>query len=232
MTLTLIGLLLALGAGVVSIFAPCVLPMLPVYLAYLTGERQDAATGRRLVGALGFVAGFAIVFLLAFYLLRLLVGPLRLAVLAVFGALVLLMAMKRVGWIGLGFLDHPLRMTTAPAGGPAAGVLLGGSLAFGWTPCMGPILAAVLGQAILQQQTATGLASVLAYVVGLGAPFVLLALFAARSRRWLQLVGDHRRALDVASSLILAVIGLLLITNNFAWLDRLTALALAFGGLS
>lgn len=230
MTLTAVALLLALAAGVLSIFAPCVLPMLPVYLAYLTGQRRDSETGPRLLGALCFVAGFGAVFVLAFYVLRSLIGPFRLAVLFVFGLAVIVMAVKRLGWLTIPFLDHPLRLSQVPGQGPAAGALLGASLAFGWTPCMGPVLAAVLGQAILQQQSAAGLSLVIAYVVGLGLPFLLLAAFTTHSGRWLDLVRGHRRSLDIASSMVLVAIGLLLVTNDFAWLDRLSALASLAGG--
>jgi cytochrome c-type biogenesis protein len=185
---------LAFLAGLVSFVSPCVLPLVPAYLAYLGARAgQPMAVSGGPGGAvatpsapslpvaaagLGFVAGLSLVFILFFYVFSLVVQPVRAYVPVVAGIFVIALALHVAGLIRLPFLSGEYRlMKSAPQGsGVAGGFVLGMGLASGWTPCIGVTLSAVLSSAVTAGTTAQGLGLMVAYCLGLGLPFVALAL--------------------------------------------------------
>jgi cytochrome c-type biogenesis protein len=220
----------ALAAGLVSFLSPCVLPLVPAYLAYL-GRRagQPAlvpagpALGRPpllrsdLVGSgLAFVAGLSLVFILFFYAFRAVLEPHREVVTPVAGALVILMALQTAGVLRLPWLMREFRVRDqAPRqGGVAGGFLLGMSFAAGWTPCIGATLGAVLTAGINEGTSAAGLVLMVAYCAGLGLPFVAMALAFERAAPGVRALNRHRRLIDLTSAGILLIMGILLLTNN------------------
>ena len=208
---------IAFLAGLASFVSPCVLPLVPAYLAYL-----GARVGRpvALAGA-GFVAGLSLVFILFFYLFTLAVQPVRPYVPVVAGVLVIVMALHVAGLVRIPFLDTEYRvMKTAPqGGGVAGGFLLGMGFASGWTPCIGITLSAVLSSAVTIGATPQGLSLMIAYCLGLGVPFMVLAFAVEGARPLMGFVNNHRRAIDLASAGVLLVMGLLLLTNRLTWLS-------------
>lgn len=230
---------LALAAGAVSFASPCCVPLVPGYLAYLSGvvgadappvHTTDTTPriGRwRVAGAaLLFVAGFTVVF--------------AAETIAVLGVSDVLLAdqdlLQRIGGIitiamGLVFLglipglQRDARIHRIPRAGIAGAPLLGAVYAFGWTPCLGPTLAGVIAVADATQvgpTTARGILLVLAYCLGLGVPFVLLALgfrWAVRAADWLR---RHTRAVQLTGGIMLVAVGVLLVTGLWgmfiAWL--------------
>src|SRR5207248_2704060 len=227
---------LAVLAGLVSFVSPCVLPLVPAYLAYL-GARAGRPVAVSTAGAeqvtqrpdtlpvatagLGFVAGLSLVFILFFYLFSLAVQPVRVYVPVVAGVLVLVMAAHVARLIRIPLLDREYRvMDRAPAGGGAAGgFVLGMGFAAGWTPCIGVTLSAVLSSAVTAGTTAQGLGLMVAYCLGLGVPFIVLALLLERTRPLLRVLNSHRRAIDLVSAAVLVAMGLLLLTNKLAILS-------------
>jgi len=210
-----------------------VLPLVPAYLAYL-GARAgrpvvvggDAAAVQPeplpvAVAGVGFVAGLSVVFILFFYVFSLAVQPIRTYVPVVAGVLVLVMAAHVAGAIRIPFLDREYRvMGRAPSGGGVAGgFLLGMGFASGWTPCIGITLSAVLSSAVSSGTTLQGLGLMVAYCLGLGVPFIALALVLEKTRPLVQMINSHRRAIDIASSAVLVVMGFLLLTNRLAFLS-------------
>ena len=227
---------LAVLAGLVSFISPCVLPLVPAYLAYLgaragrpavatgAGEEQLAAHAETLpvaTAGLGFVAGLSLVFILFFYLFSLAVQPVRAYVPVVAGILVLVMAAHVAGVIRIPLLDREYRvMNRAPSGGGVAGgFVLGMGFASGWTPCIGVTLSAVLSSAVTAGTSAQGLGLMVAYCLGLGVPFIVLALLLERTKPLLRVLNSHRRAIDLASAGVLVAMGLLLLTNKLAILS-------------
>ena len=223
----------AFAVGFVSFVSPCVLPLVPAYLAYL-GSRDLASPHRGEVGAqrgegkgtlavagAAFVAGLSLVFILFFYVFSLAVQPIRAFVPIVAGILVIVLALHVAGLIRIPLLDTEYRvMKTAPQGGGAAGgFLLGMGFASGWTPCIGITLGAVLSSAVTVGTTPQGLSLMIAYCLGLGAPFLVLAVALESARPVVQFVNSHRRAIDLASAGVLVVMGALLITNRLSWLS-------------
>jgi cytochrome c-type biogenesis protein len=227
---------LALLAGLVSFVSPCVLPLVPAYLAYLgarVGEPAlvapapagagGAATSERsspslplATAGLGFVAGLSVVFVLFFYVFSLAIQPIRAFVPVVAGLLVIVFALHVAGVIRIPFLDREYRvMDRAPSrGGVAGGFLLGMGFASGWTPCIGVTLGAVLSSAVTTGTTSQGLVLMLAYCLGLGLPFVALAFALESARPLVRVINSHRRAIDLVSAGVLLAMGLLLLTNK------------------
>ncbi|GAA3889374.1 cytochrome c biogenesis CcdA family protein [Saccharothrix violaceirubra] len=220
---------LALVAGIVSFASPCVVPLVPGYLAYLAGlvgaeapavrADEDAKKGRfRVAGAaLLFVLGFTVVFSLASF--------------AVLGATDVLWfnedVFQRVGGVitiamGLVFiglipaLQKDVRLHRRPRAGLLGAPLLGGVFALGWTPCVGPTLAGVLALARSTEvgsATTRGAVLVLAYCLGLGLPFVLIALgarWAVRVTGWLR---KHTRHVQIFGGVLLILVGIALVTG-------------------
>jgi cytochrome c-type biogenesis protein len=228
---------IAVLAGLVSFVSPCVLPLVPAYLAYLgaraaqpvavTGgggtiaiERTSPSMPVALAG-LSFVAGLSLIFILFFYVFSLVVQPVRAYVPVVAGVLVIVMALQVAGLIRIPFLMGEYRaMKQAPrAGGVAGGFVLGMGFASGWTPCIGVTLSAVLSSAVTSGTTAQGLGLMIAYCLGLGLPFVVLAFALESARPLVRLVNNHRRAIDLASAAILVVMGVLLLMNKLTILS-------------
>ena len=208
---------IAFLAGLASFVSPCVLPLVPAYLAYLGGRAGQPVA----VAGAGFVAGLSLVFILFFYAFSLAVQPVRSYVPVVAGLLVIVMALHVAGVIRLPFLATEYRvMKTAPqSGGVAGGFLLGMGFASGWTPCIGITLGAVLSSAVTIGATPQGLSLMIAYCLGLGLPFIALAFALEGARPLVAFVNAHRRTIDLASAGVLVVMGFLLLTNRLTWLS-------------
>jgi cytochrome c-type biogenesis protein len=229
---------IAVLAGLVSFVSPCVLPLVPAYLAYLgaraaqpvavsSGPGAAAVVQRPSPGlpvaaaGLAFVAGLSLIFILFFYLFSLVVQPVRAYVPVVAGVLVIVMALQVAGLIRIPFLMGEYRaMKEAPrTGGIAGGFVLGMGFASGWTPCIGVTLSAVLSSAVTAGTTAQGLGLMVAYCFGLGLPFVVLAFALESARPLVRLINSHRRAIDLVSAAILLVMGVLLLMNKLTVLS-------------
>jgi cytochrome c-type biogenesis protein len=233
---------LAFLAGLASFVSPCVLPLVPAYLAYLGasapphpwgsgGEAAGRGVGEAiaarprsqsiaLAGA-AFVAGLSLIFILFFYVFSLAVQPIRPYVPVVAGVVVIVMALHVAGVLRIPFLSTEYRvMRRAPqGGGVAGGFLLGMGFASGWTPCIGITLSAVLSSAVTAGATPQGLSLMIAYCLGLGVPFLALAFALESTRPLLRFVNEHRRAIDLASAGVLVIMGVLLLTNRLTWLS-------------
>jgi cytochrome c-type biogenesis protein len=221
---------IAFLAGLVSFVSPCVLPLVPAYLAYLGARAGQPAVavgpGAAAIPAspalpvaaagAGFVAGLSLVFILFFYVFSIAVQPIRGYVPVVAGVFVIVMALHVAGLIRIPFLSGEYRlMKKAPTGGGVAGgFVLGMGFASGWTPCIGVTLSAVLSSAVSAGTTTQGLVLMIAYCLGLGLPFIALAFALERARPLVRLINSHRRAIDLASAAVLLVMGLLLLTNK------------------
>jgi cytochrome c-type biogenesis protein len=233
-----ISLPIAVLAGLVSFVSPCVLPLVPAYLAYLGARAgQPVAISDGPGGAvalqqtppplpvaaagLGFVAGLSLIFILFFYVFSLVVQPVRAYVPVVAGIFVIALAFHVAGLIRIPFLSGEYRvMKSAPQGrGVAGGFVLGMGFASGWTPCIGVTLSAVLSSAVTAGTTAQGLGLMIAYCLGLGLPFVVLAFALESARPFVRLINRHRRAIDLVSAAVLLVMGVLLLTNKLTVLS-------------
>jgi cytochrome c-type biogenesis protein len=233
----LIQLLVAFGAGVISFLSPCVLPLVPGYLSMMSGysagqmEAGDYEVGRLLRVILLFIAGFTVVFTalgavasaVSRYLVRNLDTFTRVAgvVVIVFGLLMVAMTLSDRGFLGM--LNRERRPDVRPSrlGGWAPPVM-GAAFAFGWTPCIGPVLTVILATASTQDTLWRAVALLILYSLGLGVPFLLagLGLFKVFGR-----LRRHMRAITVVSGLLLAGFGVVMATGSLSvlasWFTKL-----------
>ncbi len=217
--LTLFGLVLAFGGGLVSFLSPCVLPLVPGYVAWVAGTDLATARAERwraLRLSAFFVLGFGLVFVLLGLGATAMGGLLRrwsYELTMVAGGLIALMGLVQMGLLRAAPLMRDLRFRPpSGGGGPVSATLIGIAFGFGWTPCIGPVLAGVLAAAALTPGSGAGLLA--AYALGLGVPFLLAAFYLpaamARARR----LGRLGRALQVANGAIMVAAGIAIATGE------------------
>ncbi|QTX03616.1 cytochrome c biogenesis CcdA family protein [Agromyces archimandritae] len=224
---------IAIAAGLVSFLSPCVLPLVPGYLGYLGGFTEasaDAETARRgrrrlLLGVLLFIAGFTVVFM-TFNVLAGAAG----VWFKVYGDLIT--RLLGIVLIGLGlvfigqftFMQRTFKPSWRPATGLVGAPLLGVVFGLGWTPCMGPTLAVVMSLSFNGESVWRAVILGLAYCIGLGIPFLIVALgfgWVASSMAW---VRRHIRAINIVGGALLIVIGVLMLTGLWnIWIYQLQA---------
>lgn len=219
------ALLIALAAGLLSFLSPCVLPIVPPYLAYMGGVTvgqmdTGAARGRVFLSAVFFVLGLSTVFLLLGFAFSSL-GRVYLAAQDWFtfgaGLLIMVFGAHFLGVIRIPLMDREARLDAGDKGGSALGAyLLGLAFAFGWTPCLGPILGAILGLAASEADVARGTILLAAYALGLGIPFLLVAAFFPRLKGVMGWMKRHMGRIERISGLLLWTVGLLMITGQFS----------------
>jgi cytochrome c-type biogenesis protein len=231
--------LAAFVAGVLSFVSPCVLPLIPGYLSYISGLTLDemqgtgavsvAASRRRvLLASIFFILGFSVVFVslgaaasaIGQFLLAPGTGRLRLLT-KVAGAVVILFGLHTMGVLRIGWLysEKRVQVEQKPRGVVGAFVV-GLAFAFGWTPCIGPILAGILAVAGSQETVGQGIRLLAVYSLGLGVPFLITALainhfFAAFAK-----IRRYYHAIEIVSGLLLVAIGVLIFTDQFTLIAR------------
>lgn len=211
----------ALVAGLVSFFSPCVIPLLPGYLSYATGlsgaDLEDARRSRLVTGAVLFVLGFSLVFVLLGSLTGaagawLFTHTRQLNV--VLGVLTILLGIAFLG--GIGFLQRDWRIHKVPAVGLAAAPLLGFLFGVGWMPCVGPTLAAINVLSVNEATAARGAVLSAVYALGLGLPFILAAVAYRRMIGAFAVVRRHQVLVTRVGGVMMIVVGILLVTG---WWD-------------
>jgi cytochrome c-type biogenesis protein len=222
---TTIGVLAAFGAGVISFLSPCVLPLVPAYVSYVAGEsvqRGRALAPRQRLRSLGmsapFVAGFSVVFIsfgASASALGLLLRSYRYEANLVAGTVVIAFGLFMLGlWRFVPWLQRDLRLQLGLAGGnPYGSFMLGVAFAFGWTPCIGPILGAILAMTALDS-TAGGIGLLSAYSLGLGVPFLLTALFVDRAANVFVRLRGAGAALQLVGGAVLVALGVAMMTDQ------------------
>ena len=242
----LVAAAVAALVGLISFASPCVLPLVPGYLAYVSGlvgtgtpapavppgaavpsgsggtataVRTDTRTprGRMVLGALLFVLGFSLVFVTfatAFGGLGRLMLQYSVLLDRVFGVVTVLVGLAFLGWLPL--LQRTKKLSVRPVAGLAGAPLLGVVFGLGWTPCLGPTLAAVYSLALSEATAARGAVLGVAYCLGLGVPFVLVALGARWAVGATAFLRRHARTVTRIGGAVLVVVGLLLLTGAWA----------------
>ena len=212
----LVALPIALAAGLLAFLSPCVLPLVPGYLGYVSGitDGGDARRSRTVLGAGLFVLGFSVIFL-GVVVLGSTVGVFFLQyggiIERIAGALVIVMGLVFIGQVT--FLQRTLKPTWSPATGLAGAPLLGAVFAIGWTPCIGPTLVAVTSLASYQGDPGRAAIIGLFYCLGLGIPFLLVALgfgWVGGSVAW---VRRHIRVFNIIGGALLIAMGILMVTG-------------------
>ncbi len=227
-----VTLFAAFVAGILSFISPCVLPLIPGYLSFVSGVTLDDMRGtssaavapvgarrRAVTMSVAFVLGISLVFI-SLGASATAIGTLLMEHLSLLGKIagvvIILFGLHMMGVLRIGWLYNEKRMQTSgkPAGFFGA-MLVGIAFAFGWTPCIGPILAAILAVAATQDSVGEGVKLLAVYSAGLGVPFIATSLainqfFAASAR-----IRKHYHTIEVVSGVLLVVVGVLIFTNRF-----------------
>lgn len=222
----------AVFAGLLSFVSPCVLPLVPPYLGFLAGVSMEELTGeddnrvasqRVFISALAFVAGFSTVFVLlgasASFLGQFITQYIQfLGYIA--GVMIIAMGLHFLGVFRIGLLYREARVHVErkPAGLGGA-YLIGLAFAFGWTPCVGPILAAILFVAGSEDSVSQGAILLSAYALGLGIPFLLAALFAGPFLKGMKRFRKHMGLVEKAMGVVLVLTGVMFLTGQMAVLS-------------
>lgn len=228
-----ISLPLVVGAGVLSFLSPCVLPLVPPYLTYMSGasfeqlRNEEGSAGalqrRAAVTSLFFILGFSVVFITlgatatafgqAFRQLLPILTPIA-------GVLIIAMGLHFLGVYRIGLLDRQLRHNgPGVASGPLGGFLLGLAFAIGWTPCIGPVLAAVLSVAASRETAWEGAALLALYSLGLGVPFFLAGIAIGPFLTFFNRFKRHLHTVERVMGALLVLTGVLFLTGNFTRLS-------------
>jgi len=230
---TSLGLLVAFLAGLLSFLSPCVLPLVPSYIGFLTGLTLDEMPGRRrtaMIHAVLFVAGFTLIFLLLGASATALGRSLnyyRVWLQRAGGLLIIFFGLVCLGVVKLGILqaERRVHLDRKPVG-YLGSLLVGIAFGAGWTPCIGPILGGILGLAAAADTLGRGLTLLGAYSAGLAVPFLLAAWAVDGFLEWFKKFRPYLPWVMRISGVLLIVVGILLLTGEFtrlaAWLTQLT----------
>jgi cytochrome c-type biogenesis protein len=235
-----VTLLAAFGAGLLSFISPCVLPLIPGYLSYVSGVSVDDMRGgtvvasggaavatvaapvakrRVVITSLAFILGFSLVFValgasasaIGQFLMSRLTMLNRIA-----GAIIIVFGLHTMGVLRIEWLYQEKRVqTTRQPAGIVGATLVGIAFAFGWTPCIGPILAGILAVAAAQDTVGDGVRLLSAYSLGLGVPFLATAMAIDRFFAAFAKIRRHYHKIEIVSGALLIVIGILIFTNRF-----------------
>lgn len=219
------ALFIALTAGVISFLSPCVLPIVPPYIAYMSGVSMNDMQGERAArrkatfAALFFVLGLSTVFLVLGFTASAF-GRFFLTNQEIFvmiaGVVIMIFGAHFIGVYRISILDREMRVDAGEQGGSAFGAyILGLAFAFGWTPCIGPILGTILSLAATEADVVRGTALLATYAVGLGLPFLLVAAFFPRMQGLMGWMKRHMDRIEKVMGLLLWTVGLLMLTGKF-----------------
>lgn len=223
---------IALLAGLASFLSPCILPLVPGYLGYIGGFAESGRSGRgRLLGGVAlFIAGFTAVFVLLgvlFGTAGLLLRPWMDLITRIAGVLIIVMGLVFIGIFGL--MQRTIKPRFKAATGLVGAPLLGVVFALGWTPCVGPTLVALYSIVLDQGDPWRGALLAVCYSLGIGVPFLLIALglgWAASTVKWIR---RHIRAINIAGGILLILIGVLMVSGLWqAMMSNLTAVINGF----
>ena len=218
--------LAAFGAGLISFLSPCVLPLVPGYVSLISGagveelQSQESKLFRKVMqNSIAFILGFSIVFI-TLGAISTSVGQLlamyksKLAIVA--GVVIIVFGLHLTGIFKIKALYSDARLHNVKGGStPWGAFVIGFAFAFGWTPCVGPILAVILGFAATQDSVSKGIALLAIYSLGLAVPFLLTSLGIQRFLKFYSRFRAHMHALEVASGALLIALGVLLVIGRF-----------------
>ena len=216
----MIELVIALGAGLLSFLSPCVLPLIPGYISYISGNSLNELTEKKKVNLIPivlFTVGFSLVFIIfgaasTFLGQVLLQNSFELRIVA--GLVIIILSLHIIGLINLRFLNYEKRIQTNISRSFFSPILIGMAFAFGWTPCIGPILGSILVLASTEDSLSKGIMLLLFYSIGLAIPFILSGYL---MQKFLIFSKSFKKNIDKVSKIggiVLLITGVLIITNQ------------------
>ena len=229
-----VSYLAALVAGILSFVSPCVLPLVPGYLSFISGVSlegvhagtalPEGTTRRVFLASIGFVLGFTVVFVAlgaSASTIGLLLHEQLWILTKIAGVLVILFGLHTMGLLKIGALYRQAQIDVKrkPAG-PLGAFVVGLAFAFGWTPCIGPILGSILALAAREDSVSQGALLLSVYSLGLGVPFLATSLAVNRFFGAFRRVRKYYRMIEIVAGLLMVVIGVLLVLDRFSLIVR------------
>ena len=216
----MIELIVAFGAGLISFLSPCVLPLIPGYISYISGSSINELVEKKninLIPIVLFTVGFSIVFIIfgaasTFLGQVLLQNSYELRIVA--GLVIIVLSLHIIGFINLKFLNYEKRIQTNVSKNFFSPILIGMAFAFGWTPCIGPILGSILVLASTEESLGRGILLLFFYSIGLAIPFVLSGYLMQKFLIFSKNFKKNINKVSKIGGIILLLTGLLIITNQ------------------
>lgn len=223
-----ISLVLAFSAGLLSFLSPCVLPLIPAYISYLTGSSIDDIKSNKqrlytLYKAIGFTLGFSIIFIvmgLSVTVLGRYFDRYQDYIRIIGGILVIIFGLHITGLIKIKYLYFQKRVTEpGKLKSGASSILLGMAFATGWTPCIGPILASILIYAGSADTMGKGVILLVSYSVGMAAPFIFTALAIESFTKYFRKISKYMNIISIISGILVIVLGIFILTDKMLLLN-------------
>ena len=216
----MIELIIALGAGLISFLSPCVLPLIPGYISYISGSSINELIEKKninLIPIILFTVGFSIVFIIfgaasTFLGQVLLQNSYELRIVA--GLIIIILSLHIIGLINISFLNYEKRIQTNISKNFFSPILIGMAFAFGWTPCIGPILGSILVLASTEESLARGILLLFFYSIGLAIPFILSGYLMQKFLIFSKNFKKNINKVSKIGGIILLITGILIITNQ------------------
>ena len=216
----MVELIIALGAGLVSFLSPCVLPLIPGYISYISGSSINELVEKKninLFPIILFTVGFSIVFIIfgaasTFLGQVLLQNSYELRIVA--GLIIIILSLHIIGLINIGFLNYEKRIQTNINKNFFSPILIGMAFAFGWTPCIGPILGSILVLASTEESLGRGILLLFFYSIGLAIPFILSGYLMQKFLIFSKNFKKNINKVSKIGGIILLITGILIITNQ------------------
>ena len=216
----MVELIIALGAGLISFLSPCVLPLIPGYISYISGSSVNELIEKKninLIPIILFTVGFSIVFLIfgaasTFLGQVLLQNSYELRIVA--GLIIIILSLHIIGLINISFLNYEKRIQTNISKNFFSPILIGMAFAFGWTPCIGPILGSILVLASTEESLARGILLLFFYSIGLAIPFILSGYLMQKFLIFSKNFKKNINKVSKIGGIILLITGILIITNQ------------------
>jgi cytochrome c-type biogenesis protein len=207
--------------GILAFISPCILPLLPVYIMYLTGSSQNTNRKKLIINTLGFIAGFTMVFVMlgatATSLGKLMYSN-RLLLQRIGGAVMILFGLNLMDIIKPAFLNRERRLNLQVNHSSFSGsILFGIVFSLGWTPCLGTFLGAALFMASNMNTVGSGILMLFIFSMGLGGPFLITAVIFDRLTHVFAWIKRYYRIINLISGMVLIVVGILMLTNLFGY---------------
>ncbi|MCD6257577.1 sulfite exporter TauE/SafE family protein [Candidatus Aerophobetes bacterium] len=224
-----VSLLISFTAGLLSFFSPCILPLIPAYISYISGistkeltskNIAPAFTGKIMLSSLIFIAGFSVIFV-GMGATATSFGKLISSHMVIFrriaGIVIIIFGLHIAGWLKLNFLYSEKRFQTKNRSGLFGSFIIGIAFAFGWTPCVGPILAGILTYAATQQTVVKGIQLLSVYSLGLGVPFFLTGIAMGSFFKLLRRIKKYFHLIEIVSGVFLIIIGILIFRGSLSF---------------
>ncbi len=213
-------IIIAFGAGLISFLSPCVLPLIPGYISYISGSSLSELINKKninLFPIILFTVGFSIVFIIfgaasTFLGQVLLKNSYELRIVA--GLVIIILSLQIIGLINIKFLNYEKRIQTNISAGILSPILIGMAFAFGWTPCIGPILGSILVLASTEESLSKGILLLFFYSIGLAIPFILSGYLIQRFLIFSKNFKKNINKVSKIGGIILLITGILIITNQ------------------